>query len=123
MAGKEAAHVVQGAVIKCQFSTEPLEFNVTSQNSLTLKNKAYATIEDSKAGTNIIAKPSCKCLKNLDPNGNPLPCTPQFSGNWVRMSPDDPKNTVVNDKALLLDSDCLNCMVGSGMIKIEKNGQ
>lgn len=39
------------------------------------------------------------------------------------MSPDNPKNTVVNDKALLLDSDCLNCMVGSGMIKIEKNGQ
>ena len=105
--------ITNTAILSCNQGTATSKLNVTSQDFVTIEDKAMATEEDKQANFNIQPFKQCKLKPS---SGGYLPCVPAP----IQWEDTAEKDTINGQKILTENSYCM-CSVG-GKITIKDKG-
>lgn len=118
--GKNDEFVVDGATIKCSMGDVSAKLNVTSNNTVLIKNKCAATEYDC-TNANLIPPVAtfgtCKPYKAVPPPG--CLCTFIPTGPWKGTY----SKKTIKGKEVIVGSSFLICPRAGGKITIKKTGQ
>ena len=125
--GGKNSYVVAGAILTCEYGTQPTRLKLPYSHGVYVKGKAQTNVTDCVPGVNITSFGNCSCLMNpavqtshmVDINGvKKAPCMPVFTMPWLSEKSD----VLIEGQPALLKSDQQKCLYG-GLIRIEDDGQ